>query len=66
MKCLNSQVMKQNTNHNTLHQWQLKYYDLKGQGHFDKNGAKIHRNFSYVWYLKWIFTGELVWIVVIA
>ena len=50
--------------------WQLKILRpwpllFKGQGHFDKNGAKIHKYFSYMGYLKWIFTGELVWIVVI-
>ena len=53
-------------------QWQLKHILrpwpllFKGQGHFDKNGAKIHKYFSYLRYLKWIFTGELVWIVIIA
>ena len=51
--------------------WQLKILRLwsllfKGQGHFDKNGAKIHKYFSYLRYLKWIVTCELVWIVVIA
>ena len=51
--------------------WQLKILRpwpllFKGQGHFDKNGAKIHKYFSYMRYLKWIFTGEIVWIVVIA
>ena len=46
-----------------LRPWPLFF---KGQGHFDKNGAKIHKYFSYMRYLKWIFTGELVWIVVIA
>ena len=51
--------------------WQLKMLRpwpllFKGEGHFDKNGAKIHKYFSYMRYLKWIFTGELVWIVVDA
>ena len=48
---------------NIYRPWPLLF---KGQGHFDKNGAKIHKYFSYLRYLKWIFTGELVWIVVIA
>ena len=48
---------------NKLRPWPLLF---KGQGHFDKNGAKIHKYFSYMRYLKWSFTSELVWIVVIA
>ena len=46
-----------------LRPWPLLF---KGQCHFDKNGAKIHKYVSYMRYLKWIFTGELVLTVVIA
>ena len=60
--------MKQKTNHNTFPQnyYDLDLYSLKVKVILIKNGAKIHKYFPYLRYLKWIFTGELVWIVVIA
>ena len=59
----NSQYLTPKRQLTILRLWPLLF---KGQGHFDKNGAKIHKYFSYMRYLKWNFTDELVWIVIIA